>query len=82
MVVSIGNCAGVVASQIYPIKDEPRYILGNSLSLGFEAGALVGVASMYFLFKYRMRQKEKLLSQGVESNGKEGDYSLDFKYLF
>ncbi|UNI23800.1 hypothetical protein JDV02_009597 [Purpureocillium takamizusanense] len=82
VVISIANCAGAAASQIYPITDQPRYILGNSLSLGFESGALVGVAAIYFLFKYRMRQKEKLLSQGIESNGKEGDYSLDYKYLF
>ncbi|KAJ6445272.1 high-affinity nicotinic acid transporter [Purpureocillium lavendulum] len=82
MVVSIGNCAGIVASQIYPSKDGPRYILGNSLSLGFESMAFVGIVSMYMLLKYRMRQKEKLLSEGVQSNGKEGDYSLDFKYVF
>jgi hypothetical protein len=29
-----------------------------------------------------MRQKERLLAEGKESNGKQGDQSLDFKYVF
>ncbi|OAA64952.1 high-affinity nicotinic acid transporter [Cordyceps fumosorosea ARSEF 2679] len=81
MVVSLANAAGLAASQIYPIGDAPRYILGNSLSLGFEALALVSVALIYMLLRYRTKQKEKLISQGVESNGKEGDQSLDFDYV-
>ncbi|KAJ6783921.1 hypothetical protein PWT90_03788 [Aphanocladium album] len=81
IVVSIGNAAGLAASQIYPIGDAPRYIVGNSISLGFESLALACVALIYMLLRYRTRQKEKLLSEGVESNGKEGDQSLDFDYL-
>lgn len=81
MVVSIGNAAGLAASQIYPIGDAPRYIVGNSISLGFESLALVSVALIYVLLRYRTRQKEKLISQGIDSNGKEGDQSLDFDYV-
>lgn len=81
MVVSIGNAAGLAASQIYPIGDAPRYIVGNSISLGFESLSLACVALIYTLLQYRTRQKERLISQGEMSNGKEGDQSLDFKYL-
>lgn len=81
IVISIGNAAGLAASQIYPIADAPRYIVGNSLSLGFECLALGSVAGIYGLLKYRTKQKEKLISEGVESNGKEGDQSLEFKYV-
>lgn len=81
LVISIANCAGMAASQLYPIDDAPRYILGNSLSLGFEVLALCCVGVIYALFKYRTKQKERLLSEGTESNGKEGDQSLDFKYV-
>lgn len=80
--VSIGNGAGLAASQIYPIKDQPRYLLGNSLSLGFEFLALLLIGAIYLLLKYRMRQKQRLLSEGTESNGKEGDQSLEFEYVF
>ena len=71
----------MAASQIYPIDDAPRYIVGNSLSLGFEVLALLSVGAIYMLLKHRTKQKEKLLSEGVESNGKQGDQSLDFKYV-
>ncbi|XWW93061.1 hypothetical protein V2A60_000989 [Cordyceps javanica] len=81
MVVSIGNAAGLAASQIYPIGDAPRYLVGNSISLGFESLALACVALIYMLLRYRTRQKEGLISQGVDSNGKEGDQSLDFDYV-
>lgn len=81
MVVSIGNAAGLAASQIYPIADAPRYLVGNSVSLGFESLALVCVALISMLLRYRTRQKQQLISQGVESNGREGDQSLDFDYV-
>ncbi|KAM3456209.1 hypothetical protein MY3296_001806 [Beauveria thailandica] len=68
MVVSIGNAAGLAASQIYPIGDAPRYLVGNSLSLGFESLALACVALIYMLLRYRTGQKKKLIGQGIESN--------------
>lgn len=81
MVVSIGNASGLAASQIYPSRDAPRYIVGNSISLGFETLALVCVGLVYLLLQYRTRQKQKLISQGVQSNGKMGDQALDFNYV-
>ncbi|PNY23688.1 transporter [Tolypocladium capitatum] len=81
VVISIGNAAGLAASQIYPIRDEPRYLVGNSLSLGFETLALLSVGITTLLLKYRMKQKKRLRDEGIESNGKEGDQSLGFKYV-
>lgn len=71
----------MAASQIYPISDAPRYLTGNSISLGFESLALACVGLIYMLLQRRTRQKERLISQGLDSNGKEGDQGLDFKYL-
>ncbi|KND86654.1 putative transporter [Tolypocladium ophioglossoides CBS 100239] len=82
VVISIGNAAGLAASQMYPNKDGPRYLLGNSLSLGFEALALLSVGLITLLLTYRMRQKKGLQDEGIETNGKEGDQSLEFKYVF
>jgi hypothetical protein len=82
MLISLANASGMAASQIYPIKDAPRYIKGNAISLGGEVIALFCIGLIYALLKYRMRQKEKLLASGHYSNGKEGDRSLDFKYVF
>lgn len=82
VVISIGNAAGLAASQIYPIQDQPRYLLGNSLSLGFEALALAVPGLIYILLKRRTREKQRLISEGATSNGKVGDQSLDFEYVF
>jgi hypothetical protein len=82
MLISLANASGMASSQIYPIKDAPRYIKGNAISLGGEVIALFCIGLIYALLKYRMRQKEKLLASGHCSNGKEGDRSLDFKYVF
>lgn len=82
IVLSVGNASGMAASQIYPSKDEPRYIMGNAVSLGGDVIALFCVGLMYVLFKYRMREKERLLAEGHTSNGKEDDRGLGFKYVF
>jgi hypothetical protein len=81
-IISIGNASGMAASQIYPIGDAPRYVTGNAISLGGEVIALVCIGLIYGLLKWRMRQKEKALARGDDSNGKEGDQSLEFKYVF
>ncbi|KAM5352956.1 hypothetical protein ACJ41O_005678 [Fusarium nematophilum] len=82
MLISIGNASGMAASQIYPIKDAPRYVMGNAVSLGGEVIALLAIGLIYALLKYRMRQKEKMLAEGKDSNGREGDRGLEFKYVF
>jgi hypothetical protein len=82
MLISIANASGLAASQIYPSYDAPRYIMGNAISLGSEFIALLCVGLLYVLLKWRMREKERLLAEGKDSNGKQGDMALDFKYVF
>jgi hypothetical protein len=53
LLISIANISGVASSQIYPASDKPRYIMGNSVSLGMEVIALIGVACMYLLLRWR-----------------------------
>lgn len=82
MLLSIGNASGMAASQVYPERDAPRYIMGNAISLGGYVIALLCVGLIYALLKHRMRQKERLLAEGQESNGKEDDRGLRFTYVF
>lgn len=82
MLISLANASGLASSQIYPIYDAPRYIMGNAISLGGEVIALVCVGLIYVLLQWRMRQKQRLLAEGHESNGKEGDRALHFQYVF
>ncbi|KIY02621.1 uncharacterized protein Z520_01086 [Fonsecaea multimorphosa CBS 102226] len=81
LAASIANISGVLSGQIYPATDAPRYISGNAVSLGLEFVALCGVVITYCLLKWRNARKEQLLASGVESNGKEGDASLEFRYV-
>jgi hypothetical protein len=53
LLISIANISGVASSQIYPAGDKPRYIMGNSVSLGMEIVALIGLACMYLLLRWR-----------------------------
>lgn len=79
--VCLANISGVVASQIYPAADKPRYLTGNAVSLALEAVACVGVLPLWFLWKRRDQRKEKLLAEGVADNGHAGeDRGLEFRY--
>lgn len=78
--LSLGNIGGMVASQIYPSSQEPRYVTGNSVSMGMEVVAISCVWGIYFLLRWRNKCKTDLIAQGVEDNGKEGDRALDFEY--
>ncbi|KAL1959732.1 hypothetical protein VTO42DRAFT_1318 [Malbranchea cinnamomea] len=78
--ISLGNIGGLISSQIYPSSDGPRYIVGNSVSMGMEAIAILCVWAMFFLLRWRNQKKAQLIAQGVTDNGKQGDQALDFTY--
>jgi hypothetical protein len=69
--VSLGNISGIISSQIYPSSDGPRYIVGNSVSLGMEAIAIMLVWAMYFILRARNQRKEKLIAEGATDNGRK-----------
>jgi MFS family permease len=78
---SLANISGVVASQIYPSSDGPRYVMGNSVSLGMETIACGGIVVVWFLLSRRDKVKAKLESEGIEDNGYAGeDRGLGFRY--
>ncbi|KAL4947599.1 major facilitator superfamily domain-containing protein [Aspergillus filifer] len=78
---SLANISGAISSQIYPSWEGPRYIMGNSVSLGMEGVACLGVGSVWMLLRARDKRKERLLGQGVSDNGFEGeDRGLGFRY--
>lgn len=54
--------------------------MGNAVSAGMEALALVVVVFCYFLLRKRNAIKRKLIADGATDNGLEGDRALDFMY--
>lgn len=73
LLISIANISGVASSQIYPASDKPRYVMGNSVSLGMEAIALASIACIYLLLRYRNKRSS---DQGMEEDG-----SKSFKFI-
>jgi MFS family permease len=78
--VSLGNLSGLVASQLYPSSNSPRYIIGNAVSAGMEGLALLLVLITWLLLRRRNQVKEKLIAEGVTDNGLQGDMALGFQY--
>lgn len=78
---SIGNCSGLVAGQLYPSSNGPRYIKGNGISAGLEVISVVFVFLTWLLLRARNARKEKMIAEGATTNGLEGDKALDFKYI-
>ncbi|KAJ5523383.1 high-affinity nicotinic acid transporter-like protein [Penicillium frequentans] len=78
---SIGNLSALVASQLYPTQQGPRYIVGNAVSAGLSVVAGLLYAACWMLLKRRNAQKAKLLAEGATTNGLEGDMSLDSMYI-
>ncbi|RVX71061.1 hypothetical protein B0A52_03426 [Exophiala mesophila] len=77
----LSNVSGTISSQIYPPSDGPRYIMGNSISLGMVFASMVGIAGIYLLLRRRNLKKQRLIDQGAMTNGHEDDKALDFKYI-
>lgn len=78
--ICLGNISGIASSNIYPSTDAPRYLVGNAVSAGTESVAMICVLGMWWALRSRNIEKERLISEGAESNGKEGDKALGFVY--
>jgi hypothetical protein len=77
---TIGNCAGIVAGQIY--RQSP-YVLGNAFSMG----ALVvaqGVVAVHAWYLRRENAEKERIAEGKEDTRRvrTGDAEIDFKYHF
>jgi len=70
--LTIGNCAGILSSFLYPAAEGPRYVRGHGVTL-----ALVGFAAVLFagMSVYFARRNKKRLSGAEDGKmaGKGGD---------
>lgn len=81
LVYTIADMSSLVSSQLYPSQQGPRYVQGNAVSAGLTIVAMVLYAACWLLIKRRNAMKEKLIAEGANTNGLEGDQSLDFTYM-
>jgi MFS family permease len=78
---SIGNCSGLVAGQLYPKTQGPRYVKGNGISAGLEVVSVLFIFLTWLLLRNRNAKKQKMIAEGATTNGLEGDKALDFEYI-
>ncbi|KAJ5981066.1 hypothetical protein N7481_008364 [Penicillium waksmanii] len=78
---TMGNCAGIVAGQVY--RQAP-YVLGNGFSLGSLAVGQIAVTGFGFYLRRENRIKEQILNGEKEDTRRvqTGDGSVDFKYIY
>jgi hypothetical protein len=74
LLTSIANMSGLASSQIYPSKDKPRYVMGNSVSFGMEAVALISTGLMYLVIRRRNAKRAERVATGELSE-------TEFKYV-
>ncbi|OLN97852.1 putative transporter C1683.12-like protein 5 [Colletotrichum chlorophyti] len=76
---AIGNCAGIVAGQIY--REKP-YLLGNAFSVGALGVAQLLIVVKWFYVRRCNEIKRKIASGEMEDTRKvqTGDWELDFNY--
>lgn len=82
LVASFGGIAGTLASYLYQTPQAPRFVQGNSISLGLEVVVLLCIGLLALLWRFRNSKKSKLIAEGVTDNSKYGDEALEFKYTF
>lgn len=76
--VSLGNLSGLVASQLYPSAQGPRYVMGNAVSAGMEALALGVVVVIWWMLKRKNRRMVGVSEEG-DGCGKQ-DRTRGFAY--
>ncbi|KAJ5104293.1 hypothetical protein NUU61_001640 [Penicillium alfredii] len=78
---TMGNCAGIVAGQVY--RQTP-YVLGNAFSLGSLVFAQGVVTGLGFYLRHENRVKEQITSGEKEDTRRvqSGDYAVDFRYHY
>ncbi|CAF3887264.1 unnamed protein product [Rotaria sp. Silwood1] len=58
--ISFGNTGGVISGQIYRTQDEPRFILGHAVNLGFCALGLINAVILLIGLRAENRRRDRL----------------------
>jgi len=62
--IGIGNFAGAIASSVYRAKDEPRYILGHAVEIGFLVMGLIMVPVMVMTYQHINASRDLIAREG------------------
>lgn len=76
---TIGNIGGIIAGQIYLVRERPYYLTGQAVSFTGCGLAWCGVLLLWYIFAKENAKRDKLVREGAEDTGK-GDQSIHFRY--
>lgn len=58
--ITIGNLGAVIGTQLYRDGDQPRYIVGHSVALGYLVGNIVVVSTLWWYLSKINRERDRL----------------------
>lgn len=85
--ISCGNLAGAFASNFYRRRDQPRFVLGHALEIGFVVAGIAAVGVLMVRYrKINRRRREEIENGAVEKWSREelsqpGDKAVTFRYF-
>lgn len=78
-----GNVGGIIAGQIFPAKDVPKFTLAHSLSLGVWLAAMSGMSVERYIWNRRNRLRASMSEeekQAQDDRGITGDAHYSYQY--
>lgn len=75
MQIMIGNCGGLISTQIYRPATAPHYYLGHGVALGYLVGNIVVVTILWFVLKRTNEKRDALLRSGHVTTHNSNDLS-------
>ncbi|KAF8303429.1 MFS general substrate transporter [Clavulina sp. PMI_390] len=85
--IGIGNFGGAISSSVYRTKDQPRYILGHSVVIGFLCMGLITGPLTVVLYRRINAKRDEMVRSGVldqyseEDLSRMGDRAPNFRYV-
>jgi len=81
--LGLANIGGIIAGQIYISADAPRYFMGHGWSLASIALAWMGWWILYFIYKRRDTEKDRMIAAGTTVPSDQfTDRAPEFRYQF
>jgi uncharacterized BrkB/YihY/UPF0761 family membrane protein len=87
LIVSVGTLGGVISGQIYHEKQQPRYLIGNTIAFIFIALQTILIIILRLVFmiinRQRARMNEEEMKKQIERYGGNelaGDRHPEFRY--
>lgn len=80
--ITIGNLGAVIGTQLYRDGDQPRFIVGHSVSLGYMVGNIVVVAILWWYLNKINQERTKRAEEEPQALVGEWEGDEDLRWRF